>query len=327
MTLDSINSINSINSHYTIRPWTASLKDAEVFKDILAITTPYIPQSSTKNTLTRINQLTNSHLEGAGLVMHNDKPMAAYILAFNPEKPSIVRIDGGVLPAFTKQGIGSRLLKYCIQIAKEQGANQLRSMWFTSNTQTSRFMQKNQFIVKDQIFWSELNLLLPIPKVLHAKAKELSQDSSLKLITGRDFEKVKNWDYLWWNYQMQVLQDIPSTIPIQPISFERWRNFLNPPFLNRDHALIVMNKNSMIALMCLGNLQEDFINIDHTSVARGYRRRGISTLLKCKAIELAKRWGAKRLKTQNHEGNPMYKLNQDFGFKYTNTHMDGIKEI
>ena len=146
-------------------------------------------------------------------------------------------------------------------------------------------------------------------------------------MTGQEFERIKNWDYLWWNYQMKVLQDIPSTIPIQPISFERWRSYLEPPFLNRNHALIVMENDSMVALMCLSNLQDDFINIDHTSVARGYRRRGISTFLKCKAIELAQKSGAKTLRTQNHEGNPMYMLNQAFGFEYTETHIDGIKDL
>ena len=46
-----------------------------------------------------------------------------------------------------------------------------------------------------------------------------------------------------------------------------------------------------------------------------YRRRGIATALKLRSIEFAKAYGAKELKTDNEENNPMYQLNLSLGFR------------
>jgi len=49
-------------------------------------------------------------------------------------------------------------------------------------------------------------------------------------------------------------------------------------------------------------------------VLREYRRRGIATALKVKAIEKLREKGIKQVRTDNEENNPMYKINVSLGF-------------
>jgi len=50
-------------------------------------------------------------------------------------------------------------------------------------------------------------------------------------------------------------------------------------------------------------------------VIREYRRQGIATALKIKAIQALKDKGIKIIRTDNEENNPMYKININLGFK------------
>ena len=47
---------------------------------------------------------------------------------------------------------------------------------------------------------------------------------------------------------------------------------------------------------------------------REYRRKGIATALKVKAIEKLCEKGIKKVRTDNEENNPMYKINVALGF-------------
>ena len=49
-------------------------------------------------------------------------------------------------------------------------------------------------------------------------------------------------------------------------------------------------------------------------VLKDYRRQGIATALKVKAIEKLRDKGVKQVRTDNEENNPMYKINVALGF-------------
>ena len=126
---------------------------------------------------------------------------------------------------------------------------------------------------------------------------------------------------------MATLKDVPSVIPFEEIPFEKWRPFLEEPFLDRNLVLVTLDGDAMVGLLNLGKLRGSRINIDHTSVARDYRRRGISTALKCAAIRLGRNIGATEITTQSHQHNPIFTLNQSFGSGYTDPRIDGFKEL
>jgi GNAT superfamily N-acetyltransferase len=113
---------------------------------------------------------------------------------------------------------------------------------------------------------------------------------------------------------METCKDIPSKIPFDPIPFEKWKVFLEPPFLNKKHSLIMMDGVEMIGLLNLGEVDDGKININYTAIKSTYRRRGLAFILKYKAFAFAKKLGAQYVTTQNHTDNPMLEINKKLGF-------------
>ena len=62
-------------------------------------------------------------------------------------------------------------------------------------------------------------------------------------------------------------------------------------------------------------------------VLRQYRRKGIATALKIKAMEKLLQKGITEIRTDNEENNPMYKINEKLGFKPVPSSMDYSKKI
>jgi len=65
----------------------------------------------------------------------------------------------------------------------------------------------------------------------------------------------------------------------------------------------------------------------HLGVLREFRRKGIATALKIKAIEALLKKGVTEIRTDNEENNPMYKINVALGFKPVPFSLEYIKEI
>jgi len=62
-------------------------------------------------------------------------------------------------------------------------------------------------------------------------------------------------------------------------------------------------------------------------VLKKYRRKGIATALKIKAIEKVLKKGVSEIRTDNEENNPMYKINVALGFKPVPFSLDYSKKI
>ena len=62
-------------------------------------------------------------------------------------------------------------------------------------------------------------------------------------------------------------------------------------------------------------------------VLKEFRRKGLATALKIKAVEVLLRKGVTQLRTDNEENNPMYKINVALGFKPVPFSLDYSKEI
>ena len=62
-------------------------------------------------------------------------------------------------------------------------------------------------------------------------------------------------------------------------------------------------------------------------VLRKFRRQGIATALKIRAIEILQDKGIKEIRTDNEENNPMYKINVALGFEPVPFSLDYAKDI
>ena len=62
-------------------------------------------------------------------------------------------------------------------------------------------------------------------------------------------------------------------------------------------------------------------------VLKKFRRKGIATAIKIKAIEKLVKKGITEIRTDNEENNPMYKINVSLGFKPVPFSLEYMKEI
>ena len=80
------------------------------------------------------------------------------------------------------------------------------------------------------------------------------------------------------------------------------------------------------------NLFKDLANgqqlqVGFTAVRREYRRYGIATALKLRAIAFGQAYGAAAMVTDNEENNPMYQINLRLGFQPRPAKLAFQKEI
>ena len=309
---------------WTMRQWTPTIDDAQHLHEIFREAIPQHPHSDPELSLKRMPKFIKGIEEGALLAFKGDRAVGAVGLSLRGES-TMLRMMGGVRPDSRREGFGSALLDHVVMVAKERGAERLQGSWFTSESSSDPFMTTAGFVKTDRILWSAIPTSEPLLEWALERERR-AHSSGLRVISGTAFESLHpDWDHLWWRHQMESLSDVPSKIPFEEIPFTRWRSFLDPPFTNRDLALIALNGDQIAGMLQLREPKDGVMNIDYTGVARDSRRRGISVALKCAAIRMARTLNVYKIITQNHENNVMFKLNMSVGFTHYETVIEGIK--
>lgn len=311
---------------WTIRRWQPNLGDAQALCDIMVDAYPLQPSAPPEETLVRTNALINGIEEAALLAFEGARPVGVAHLSIlrNPEVASLTL---GVRSGSQGRGLGQRLFKHALDHARNRSCRQVRTHWFYSSPRAVAFASLNGFVHKDTILWSRFDTSHSISA--WALQKEQSAlCTGIRVVRGTDFESIRSdWDIIWWRHLMDAMHDVPMDIPFVELPFETWRPFIEPPLMDRSRVLVALDDTTMAGLMYVGPSRQNQVNIDHTSVARSYRRRGISTALKCAAIRLAKSMNADSVSTQNHQNNPMFELNQCFGFQHLDSVAEGLKSL
>ena len=229
----------------------------------------------------------------------------------------VLQLIGGIHPAKRCRGFGTALLQQIVtSLSNYDGINSLVSRCFSYQSDSVHFFQQHHFFEIDRLIWSKRSVNEPLSISMNIQQKlKMFEQSTLRMVTGDVFEKIRDdWAKAWWSFTMETCRDIPSKIPFEEIPFEKWKVYLEPPMLNRKYSIVMLDGIEMVGLLNLGELDDAKININFTAVKSNYRRRGISMILKIKAFELAKGYGAEFITTQNHHLNPMLQINKKLGF-------------
>jgi GNAT superfamily N-acetyltransferase len=122
----------------------------------------------------------------------------------------------------------------------------------------------------------------------------------------------------WYDMDREIAADVPDPDDYTPLSFEVWhkRKFENPRFLP-DCNLIAVDGERYVGL---SNLWQDEMEgrlmTGLTGVRRAYRKRGIATALKVRALAAAKAAGYASTITWNDSQNQgMLGINLRLGFR------------
>lgn len=127
----------------------------------------------------------------------------------------------------------------------------------------------------------------------------------------------KAFQRAWYNLVLELLGDVPFSEPLVPWAFEVWRQrHLEDPSLLPEGYFVALEGGKMVGLtMLFKPSRPQTLQTGLTGVLPGHRRKGIALALKLRAAEFARAYGARYVRTSNHQANqPMLAINEALGF-------------
>jgi GNAT superfamily N-acetyltransferase len=136
--------------------------------------------------------------------------------------------------------------------------------------------------------------------------------------------KPKLYETMW-----EILQDVPMPDPLTRFPFDVWekRIFESPNFLPEAWFVALDGDDYAGLTMLWRSGKPDRVETGLTGVRRPYRRRGLATALKVRAIAYAREHGYTEIVTDNEENNPMFQINLQLGFVPQPAALDFVKHL
>ena len=139
----------------------------------------------------------------------------------------------------------------------------------------------------------------------------------------------KKLEKLEWTYAQDF--PIPDGVEHTRPPFKHWLKILHHYYENSYGAdIVAVYKTQYIGATDIEVYPEAEPHKGWTGglgVLKEFRRKGIATALKIKAIEALLKKGVTEVRTDNEENNPMYKINVELGFKPVPFSLEYMKEI
>jgi RimJ/RimL family protein N-acetyltransferase len=139
-----------------------------------------------------------------------------------------------------------------------------------------------------------------------------------------------DWQRKYFELGLEAGKDVPQPDVYTAPTFEEYGKirFESPSFLP-EGSFVAVDGGRYVGLSDLEDKGDpEALDTGFTGVLREYRGRGIALALKLRAIEYAKRRGAKRLTTGNDSNNRrMIAINDALGFKRTPAWVGFVKVL
>lgn len=225
-----------------------------------------------------------------------------------------------VRPEAERRGIGTAFYEYVMDRLAER---ELKPSVIASGTredkpQAIRFLEKRGF---EQVMrWpaSQLEVDAFEPAKFEAVAEQVRQQG----IEIYSVAELANFDPDWqrnlYELDWACALDEPQPDPLTQQPLEQYVNHvLHHPNHLAQAFFVALDQGQYVGLSELfrNPHHKTWLHCGFTGVLPSHRRRGIATALKLQTIKFARSYGAKTIKTNNEENNPMYSLNLALGFK------------
>lgn len=235
-----------------------------------------------------------------------------------------------VHPDFQGQGTGTAFYDYAVSFFLQHKAKKVVVAVREDKTQSVRFLSNRGFCKMMRFPTSYLDVDAFEFNEYRSLFDKL-EAQNVKIYAGGEFEDLEpNWKQKMCDLSNEIIKDLPSPDPITPQSFEQFeKEFLQRPNFCLEANFIAVGNGEFVGLSNLwtSEAEPEKLYTGLSGVLPSYRRKGICTAMKVRGFEFAKRYGAKRIETENEENNPMYQLNLDLGFKPQPAWMDYTKHF
>ncbi|MFV9506751.1 MAG: GNAT family N-acetyltransferase [Oscillochloridaceae bacterium umkhey_bin13] len=223
-----------------------------------------------------------------------------------------------VPPAYQGRGIGTRLYDLiCARLAPHQ-PQVLRTDTREDQTATLRFIARHGFVEEMRNWESRLDVASfdPTPWAKYA-AQAAAHGITIKSLAELlpDGETFKRQHY---EAQTAMVADVPFPDTFTPLPYEQWaEQVYNDPTLLPEGYFIAMHKGMIAGTSALWRHSSDptVLHTGLTATMRDFRRMGVATALKLRAVAYAKAQGIREIRTYNESNNrAMLNINEAFGF-------------
>jgi RNA polymerase sigma factor (sigma-70 family) len=229
-------------------------------------------------------------------------------------------------PEWLRRCVGPLLLELLTNDLREVGAVTVTFRGYESSSEVQSFLKEHGF--KETVRLLDLRLaiaetnLSPIFPVMERVTARGITISTLREERERDPRYVKKL----YELTATLKQDDPARDFFSPPSYyeREARLWLERPYVLPDAYFIAKDGDDYIGVTDLNLLEAvpGGMSVGFTGVRREYRRQGIATALKARAIEHARRHGVRTIRAFNRPAHAsIFTLNKRLGFKHMYSHV------
>lgn len=225
-----------------------------------------------------------------------------------------------ILPDFQQQGIEQLVYEYIMQALSRREA-----------PPTEMFVEIREDKTALHEFLTALGyapiMRFPMSRIAipefdaekHRAKVEAVENSPIQIKTLAELAAIQpDWQQRLYDLDELLSQDVPMFEPITFPTLEEYVDrFINRPVFLPEGCFVALDGDEWVGISELVRDHEDttLLYTGLTGVRREYRRQGLATALKVKALLFARSIGALRVETDNEENNPMFQINLQLGFK------------
>lgn len=233
-----------------------------------------------------------------------------------------VNLDLKVHPDDRRAGAGRALWELARRQALDAGVTEMKT-WLRGEWAAGlNFAEQRGFVESMREALQALDLARFDPKAFQAVCDSTSA-GGVVITSVADLDDA-GWERSLWELENRLEEDVPQTGEFTPMAWEEWRRRRpqSPTFL--PHLWQVARVDGDYAgLTMLWPSCDGFLHTGLTGVRREYRRMGIATALKVRALSRAQEAGYGRVKTENACTNSaMLGVNRRLGFEVTGSYIE-----
>ena len=286
--------------------------------DILLAVAPNNPVSG-EDLANEDRSLGEAHPHYRWLIRHGGTPAGFFVGAEETwdRFPGGFRVYAAVDPRWQGRDAGRALWNHCLSaLMARHEVTELNCDTRADQERGIRFLQDRGFELKKTTRESELEV---VGYDLTEKLDRLRGllDRGIKILP---LAEVSASDPGWFEkyHELRMGFQADMMYPPAPLTLEEhWAEHRSNREFDPSMTLIALRDGEWLALTALWQSAAD-PNLWWTSltgVGRAHRRLGLASALKTAAIEAVQRRGGTRIRTDNDARNPMFKINQAFGFR------------